>query len=268
MMKNSDEADPIEKVLATRIEKDGRRPVEESVVRTGVLTIYVNGSELVSLVCTPTHLKSLVAGFLVSEGFLTARDELGEVTIVRGKTYVADVITSSPVQRELSRRGMVVTSGCGGGGTVARVLEELGKQEPLAECTFRAADIARYMRDLRRRAALFSETGGAHTAGLFNKDELTYVMEDVGRHNALDKVIGAAFLDGVDVVNAGLASSGRLSVDAVSKALVCRVPLLVSRSAPTSMAVELARRAGLTLVGFVRGSRMNVYSGEERVLAD
>jgi FdhD protein len=267
-MKNSAEADPIEKVLATRIDKDGRRPVEESVVKTGILTIYVNGSELVSLVCTPTDLKSLVAGFLVSEGFLTTRDELGEITIVRGKTCVADVITSSPVHRELSGRGMLVTSGCGGGAAVARVLEEMGKQGPLAACTFRAADIARHMREVGRQATLFSETGGAHTAGLFNQEELTFVMEDVGRHNALDKVIGAAFLDGVDVACAGLASSGRLSVDAVSKALVCRVPLLVSRSAPTSMAVELARRAGLTLVGFVRGSRMNVYCGEERIIVD
>jgi len=267
-MKNSDEAGPIEKVLATKIDKKGRRRVEESVIRTGILTIYVNGSELVSLVCTPTHLKSLVAGFLVSEGFLTARDGLGEITIVRGKTYIADVITSSAVHGELSGRRMLVTSGCGSGGTVARILEEIGKQGPLAECTFRAADISRHMRELGRRAALFTETGGAHTAGLFNQDALTYVMEDVGRHNALDKVIGAAFLDGVDTACAGLASSGRLSVDAVSKALVCRVPLLVSRSAPTSMAVELAQRAGLTLVGFVRGSRMNVYSGEERILVD
>ncbi len=268
MMKNSADADAVEKVLATRIDRGGRRRVEESVVKTGILTIYVNGSELVSLVCTPTHLKSLVAGFLVSEGFVTARDEIGEITIVRGKTYVADVITSSPVHRELSGRGMLVTSGCGGGGTVARLLEEIGKQEPLAECTFRADDIVQHMRALGRRATLFSETGGAHTAGLFNQDALTYVMEDVGRHNALDKVIGAAFLDGMDVACAGVASSGRLSVDAVSKALVCRVPVLVSRSAPTSMAVELARRAGLTLVGFVRGSRMNVYSGEERIIVN
>jgi FdhD protein len=124
------------------------------------------------------------------------------------------------------------------------------------------------MRELGEQAVLFSETGGAHIAALFDGDALTYVMEDVGRHNALDKVIGAAFLDEVSVTCSGLASSGRLSADAVSKALAFRVPLLVSRSAPTSMAVELARRAGLTLVGFVRGGRMNVYAGEERIVID
>ena len=267
-MNSSVEADPIEKIIATRIDKNGRRGVEESVVKTSVLTLYVNGSELVSLVCTPTDLKSLVAGFLVSEGLLTSTDQLESISIVKGKTYVADVSVSSSPRIEFSPRRMLITSGCGGGSTFARLLEEVAEWEPLPDCTFRGVDILRYMQELGRKATLFGETGGAHTAGLFTQVELIYVMEDVGRHNALDKVIGAAFLDGEDVAPCGLATSGRLSADAVSKALVRRVPVLVSRAAPTSMAVELARRAGLTLVGFVRGSRMNVYSGDERIIID
>jgi len=265
-MNSSVEADPTQKVQATRIDKAQRRTVDESVVRTAILTIYVNGSEIVSLVCTPTDLEPLVAGFLVSEGFLTSRDELESITFVKGKTCVADVTTSSSVRTSGTR--MLVTSGCGAGATFARFLEQVGEGEPLPDATFRASDIVERMRELGRSAPVFRETGGAHTAALIAQDKLTYVMEDVGRHNALDKVIGAAFLDDVEVAGLGLASSGRLSADAVCKALARRIPLLVSRAAPTSMAVEAARRAGLTLVGFARGNRMNVYSGEERIITD
>jgi FdhD protein len=265
-MKNSVEADPIHKVEATRIDKDQRRSVEESVVKTAVLTIYVNGSEIVSLVCSPIDLDPLVAGFLVSEGFLTSRDDLKSITIVKGKTYVADVTTSSRVRPSGTR--MLVTSGCGGGATFARFLEQAGGGEPLPDTRYRASDIVERMRELGRNAPVFTETGGAHTAALIAQDKLTYIMEDVGRHNALDKVIGAAFLDDVEVAGLGLVSSGRLSADAVCKALARRIPLLVSRAAPTSMALEVAQRAGLTLVGFARGNRMNVYSGEERIITD
>jgi len=265
-MKNSGEADPIQKVQATRIDKDQRRSVEESVVKTGILTIYVNGSEVVSLVCTPTDLDPLVTGFLLSEGFLTARDDLKSITIVKGKTYVADVTTSSRVTTSGTR--MLVTSGCGAGATFARFLEQVGEGAPLPDTRYCASDILEHMRELGRHAPLFSETGGAHTAALITQDKLAYIMEDVGRHNALDKVIGAAFLDDFEVAGLGLLSSGRLSADAVCKALARRIALLVSRAAPTSMAVEVAQRAGITLVGFARGHRMNVYSGEERIITD
>jgi FdhD protein len=265
-MKNRVEADPIQKIQATRIDKGKRRSADESVVKTEILTIYVNGSETVSLVCSPVDLEPLAAGFLASEGLLTARDDLKSISIVKGKTYVADVTTSSDVQPSGTR--MLVTSGCGAGAAFARFLEHVGEGEPLPDTTFRGADLLERMRELGRNAPVFTETGGVHTAALIAQDRLAYIMEDVGRHNALDKVIGAAFLDDMEVAGLGLASSGRLSADAVCKAWMRRIPLLVSRAAPTSMAVEVARRAGLTLVGFARGNRMNVYSGEKRIVTD
>jgi FdhD protein len=265
-MNNRVEADPIQKIEATRIDKGQRRSVEESVVNTGILTIYVNGSEIVSLVCSPVDLEPLAAGFLASEGLLTARDDLKSISIVKGKTYVADVTTSSGAQPSGTR--MLVTSGCGAGATFARFLEQVGEGEPLPDTRYRASDIVERMRELGRNAPVFTETGGVHTAALIAQDKLAYIMEDVGRHNALDKVIGATFLDNVEVAGLGLASSGRLSADAVCKAWMRRIPLLVSRAAPTSMAVEVAQRAGITLVGFARGNRMNVYSGEERIITD
>jgi len=267
-MGNGVEAGLIAKFDATRIDKNGPRTVDELVAKTGILTIYLNGSEIVSLVCSPTRMDALAAGFLVSEGLLESRKDLESITIVEGKTFVADVAASASRGADSPMGRMLITSGCGGGATFADLLDDVGEFLPLPDARFRADEIMGGMRELGRRAPLFKETGGVHTAALFDGDRLTYIAEDVGRHNALDKVLGAAFLEEAEVAGSGLLTSGRLSADAVMKALVSQVPLLVSRTAPTSMAVDLARRAGLTLVGFVRGDRMNVYSGEERIVAD
>ncbi|MCK5558496.1 MAG: formate dehydrogenase accessory sulfurtransferase FdhD [Candidatus Hydrogenedentes bacterium] len=267
MIANSVETGLIEKFDATKIDKNGRRTIKDSVAKTSILTIYVNGSEIVSLVCSPTCLDALAVGFLVSEGFLTSRDELGSVTIVEGRTYVADVSMSVPHRVQSASGRMLVTPGCGGGATFANRLEDIGEFVPLPDAAFRRGAILKCMRELGRKALLFRETGGVHTAALFSGNELTRMAEDVGRHNALDKILGTAFLEGIEVAGSGVLTSGRLSVDAVMKALVRRIPLLVSRTAPTSMAVQLARRARLTLVGFARGDRMNVYSAEERIVA-
>jgi FdhD protein len=267
-MENGVEAGLIDKFDATRIDKSGPRAVEELVAKTGILTIYLNGSEIVSLVCSPTRLDALAAGFLVSEGLLKSREELDSVTIVEGKTYVADVAVSAASRIEHPKGRMLITSGCGGGATFANLLEDVSGFLPLPDTKFRSRGILKCMRELGQKAIVFRETGGVHTAALCAGDELGFIAEDVGRHNALDKVLGVAFLEGAEVAGSGLLTSGRLSADAVMKALASRISLLVSRTAPTSMAVELARRAELTLVSFARGDRMNVYSGEARIISD
>jgi len=118
------------------------------------------------------------------------------------------------------------------------------------------------------RAALWQQTGGVHACALAAADGIVLFAEDVGRHNAFDKVVGRAFLDGVDLAGKFVIMTGRLSAEIVSKAVACRVGLLVSRSAVTALAVKLARRFGVTLVGFLRGRRLNVYTGFERVVLE
>ena len=119
---------------------------------------------------------------------------------------------------------------------------------------------------LKESQDVFEQTGGLHAAGLFNRDgELLIIREDVGRHNAIDKVIGKALTDGVDLTDVLLQLSGRVSFEVVQKALMVGMPMVSAISAPTSLAIDFAKRGDLTLVGFMRGEKMNVYSGSCRI---
>ena len=123
-------------------------------------------------------------------------------------------------------------------------------------------------REFGRQGVLYRITGGVHACGIADPDKVLLSAEDVGRHNAFDKVVGMALLRGMDLSNRIALTTGRLSAEIVGKAIVHGLPILASSSAPTAMGVQWSRRFGLTLVGFLRGRRMNVYTGYERVVAD
>jgi FdhD protein len=119
--------------------------------------------------------------------------------------------------------------------------------------------------EFQRKSVLFRETGGVHSAALANGEAIRIFMADIGRHNAIDKVIGKALLSGLNLADLVMLTSGRISSEIVLKVAHCGTPILVSRSAPTDRAVEMAKQVNLTVIGFARGSRMNIYSGEERI---
>jgi len=246
--------------LAAKIEHDG---VRDDVAVEEPLEIRVDGEALAVTMRTPGHDDELALGFLVGEG-LIARD------VPRAAGPTADlagnvVEVEGPLLREPATRRFYATSSCGLCGKGA--LEEIAVlAEPLPDGPAVDRALLAQLPD-RLRQPGFEKTGGLHATGLFTADgELLCVREDVGRHNAMDKVVGRALLDSrLPFHDRIVCVSGRLSFELVQKAAVAGAPILVGVGAPTSLAVQAAQDRGLTLVGFARGASANVYAHPQRV---
>ena len=146
------------------------------------------------------------------------------------------------------------------------VLDSLGSNRIVSDVTIRAEKLLEYSRWLNEKSSLFLDTGGAHSCALFDGSGVLLFHEDVGRHNALDKIIGEAYFSEIPLEDKILVTSGRISSEMIIKAIKNRIPIIVSRSAPTDLSVSMASQFNVTLVGFARGHRMNVYHGHERII--
>ena len=238
------------------------------------LEIRVNGSSLSVTMRTPGDDFELAAGFLVSEGVIGAPDDVVGIRYCdEGRpdpTYnLLDVTLAPHVVLPDLTRNFYVSSSCGVCGKDSLDAVRTATRWSVADDPLRVpAGLLAVLPDrLREGQAIFERTGGLHAAALFTTDgELLCVREDVGRHNAVDKVVGWALTEGrLPLTGCVLQVSGRTSFELVQKAWMAGVPLLSAVSAPSTLAVDLAREAGMTLVGFVRNGGMNVYTGEERV---
>jgi FdhD protein len=236
---------------------DGRGELDRLAVEEP-LEIRIDGRAIAITMRTPGHDEELALGFCISEG-IAARaarvpDELPANTV--------EVEVDRPFDLEAVRRNFYTSSSCGVCGKGA--LEAVAVSAPRVESDLRAAPafVARLPDRLRAEQAAFEATGGLHATGLFDAEgALLCVREDVGRHNALDKVIGWAHGSGLLPLTDGiLCVSGRISFELVQKAAVAGCPIFVAVGAPSSLAVELARDRGITLCGFVRDGAMNVYT--------
>jgi FdhD protein len=225
------------------------------------LEIRVGGEPLAVTMRTPGHDEELALGFLYGEGLIHRPRRAGLTGDLAANTIDVD----GPLERDPGRRRFYTTSSCGVCGKGA--LEEVAvASAPLARGPRVARSLLAGLPDLLEQPT-FEQTGGLHATGLFDRDgRLLLVREDVGRHNAMDKVIGRALLDGIVPLGERiLCVSGRLSFELVQKAAVAGAPILVGVGAPSSLAISLAEDRGVTLCGFARRGNMNVYTHPERV---
>ncbi|MFF0188197.1 formate dehydrogenase accessory sulfurtransferase FdhD [Streptomyces sp. NPDC005244] len=270
------------KVIRIRDGAVNTRP--DTLVAEEPLEIRLNGKPLAITMRTPGDDFALAAGFLVSEGVLGAAEELQNIVYCAGATVdgsnsynVVDVRTAPGVVIPdiTLERNVYTTSSCGLCGkasldavrTTARwpVDDTAGDTTPPVR--LEPELLARLPDRLRAAQQVFDRTGGLHAAALFTEEgELVDVREDVGRHNAVDKLVGRALQNGtLPLSRTVLLVSGRASFELAQKAVMAGIPVLAAVSAPSSLAVDLAAETGLTLVGFLRGSNMNVYAGEHRI---
>ncbi|WDV49426.1 formate dehydrogenase accessory sulfurtransferase FdhD [Streptomyces coeruleorubidus] len=265
------------RVLRIRDGAVGSRP--DTLVAEEPLEIRLNGKPLAITMRTPGDDFALAAGFLVSEGVLGRGEELANIVYCAGATTdgsntynVVDVRLAPGVAvPDISlERNVYTTSSCGLCGKASLDAVRTTARWPIADTppVRVAPDLLAALPDrLRAAQRVFDRTGGLHAAGLFSADgELLDLREDVGRHNAVDKLIGCALRSGaLPLSRTILLVSGRASFELAQKAVMAGIPVLAAVSAPSSLAVDLAAETGLTLVGFLRGSSMNVYAGEQRI---
>lgn len=233
------------------------------------LHVFLGAIHFVSILCLPNLLKELVVGHLLGEGLVSSVDEISGVDFAEeNKCYVTlqktdvkkHVIISKPFAR-------LIVSACGSVGykSLSELLDTL-EVKTLPSWQVKAKTISECVRRLNMLAEIFKKTGSVHIATLFKRDgELIVSAEDVGRHNAVDKVIGSAALSRQDLGKCLLALSGRLTGDIVLKAARVGVPIVASRAGAVDSGVEVAEKTGVTLIGFVRGNRMNVYGYPKRI---
>lgn len=255
---------------ARRVTYTGYYGVESRSVRgvvptEAMVTLHVNGQALVRLICTPTQLKNLALGFLFNEGLIEGLDDVA-VSELCGDGDGVDVWLEYDIERPEVR---TITSGCSGGTTFEEVRRS---QHPVeSSLVVTPEQVTGLMEKLSGAASLYPRAGGVHTAALGfpgREDPLLCVAEDVGRHNTLDKIAGACLREGTSARGGVLLSSGRISSEMVSKAARMGAPVVVSRTSPTSLSIELAEAWRIALIGYTRRRSFRVYAGEERIVTD
>jgi FdhD protein len=248
--------------MRTYLQIRGHRVVEVAgeVVREQPLSVFVNGEKFLTLLCSPMGLESLVTGYLWMEKVIGDPAEIArlEISPVDGR---AEVTLTHPVTLPTER---ILTSGCGGGITF-RIDHRLFPRLR-SSLRVRPAALAARMKDLFQAALHYQRSRGIHGAALADADRLLIVAEDVGRHNAVDKVKGEALRRGIATEDRLLLSTGRVSSEMLLKAARMGVPVVASRTSPTEMAVALAEQLGVTVCGYVRPDGLNVYAGDAVVL--
>lgn len=241
------------------------RPVRGVVPVEAAISLVVNGQTVVDLMCSPSHLEDLAVGFLFNEGLIESLDDVAVAELCADGRSI-DIWLEHDIDIPRVR---AITSGCSGGTTFGAQ----GDLTPLLESSLVIAPdlVTTLMGKLSEEATLYRRAGGVHVAALALLDEenpLVCVAEDIGRHNTLDKVAGACLRGGRSTHDSVVLTSGRVSSEMVVKVARMGAPVVVSRTSPTSLAIELADASGITLIGYTRRRSFRVYTGEERIAAE
>ncbi|HUW44311.1 MAG TPA: formate dehydrogenase accessory sulfurtransferase FdhD [Dehalococcoidia bacterium] len=257
-----------EKISILKLSERGGSSIEDVVAKEFPLTIILNNQELVTLLCSPTNLKYLAVGFLFSEGLLKSKDEIKKI-LVDDRRGVVRVETEG--DEELAGHALFkrfITSGCGRGVSFYSAADAQGQVRVESRLEISTLEVLALVNEFQHHSQIYRATGGVHSAALCDTTNIIVFSEDIGRHNAIDKIFGECLLNDITTDDHIIITSGRISSEILLKVARRNVPIIVSKSAPTSLGVILADDLGLTLVGFVRGKRMNVYTHAGRIATD
>ncbi len=261
--------DPADPRLTRRVagwDQDGA-PVEASIVVERPLTLYLNGQEIVTMMTIGDHPGWLAVGYLLNQNMLRADDELAGVDHDE-ETGTVVVRTRARTNFEEKLRKKTLTSGCAQGTAFGDLMERFDSVALPADAVLRTSWLYRLLRKINTAPSLYLEAGAIHGCALCQEDRVLAYMEDVGRHNAIDKIAGFMFANRLGGADKIFYTTGRLTSEMVIKCVQMGIPILVSRSGFTAWGVELARQAGLTLIGRAKGARFLVLSGPDRVQRD
>ena len=261
--------DPADPRLTRRVighDQDGK-PIETSVVMERPLTVFLNGQEIVTMMTIGDYPNYLAVGYLINQNMLQPDD------VIVGIDHDAEIDTvvvrterKTDFEQKLKKK--TLTSGCAQGTVFGDLMEKFEKVKLPADAVLKTSWLYTLTRKINTAPSLYLEAGAIHGCVLCEEDRPLIYMEDVGRHNAIDKIAGYMFLERVSPANKIFYTTGRLTSEMVIKAVQMRIPIVISRSGFTAWGVDLARRANLTLIGRAKGSRFIVLAGAERIVYD
>jgi FdhD protein len=232
----------------------------ETIVETPV-SLTVNGAVWLSFMCTPVDLEAMAVGFLYNEGVIETMADVADVRVCEHGDNV-DVWLNYDVEQPTSWRR---TSGCTGGVTAVDLLARPDVSFEEDKFNVGPEAIGHLVEMLFESQALYRETGGVHTSALSDGEKIVFAAEDIGRHNTLDKIAGLCLMNDTWPKTRILITTGRISSEMLQKAARLKAPILISRTSPSSLSIEMAKRYGITLIGYARRHRFNVYSNGQRV---
>lgn len=239
---------------------------EDPVVQEIPLTLFLNGTELATMVCSPGGYKELGVGFLLTEGLISQPADIIEMNL-REEEGLLWITTSNPIPQTGTFLRRHIASCCGKSRAGLYFINDARQLKPIeSDVKYNAEHLLQIINGLEDRSATFRKTGGVHSSALADQSGILCMYEDIGRHNAVDKVLGYAFLHEINTADKCLLLSGRVASEILIKAARAKIPVVLSRSAPTGLTVDLAEELNITVVGFARGERLNIYSHPERIV--
>ncbi len=258
----------VEELPVQRVTKESRENTNANVlvVKELPVTIVLNNRELVTLLCSPIDLKYLAIGFLFSEGLLRSKAEIERIIVderrgvVRVKTKGEREFTDDLIFKRM------ITSGCGRGASFYSAADAQGQVKVESQANISVDEVLALAKEFQHRSQIYRATHGIHSAALCDTKNILVFNEDIGRHNAVDKVFGECFLKDIATDDRIVFTSGRITSEILLKVAKRNIPLIISKSAPTTLGVKLAHDLGVTLIGFVRGGRMSVYTHGWRIV--
>ena len=257
---------PFKELNIIRLNSGERNIEKDLIVKEIPFTILVNGQEIVTLLCSPDKLEYLAVGFLLSEGLIKSDTQIKSVNIGKDGHYAnVELGGDFQVPQDFFQRRLI-SSGCGRGSSFYNPRDTLNCEPINSDIQIKYKQIIDLMKEFQEKSSLFKKTGGVHSAALCNLGEIEIFTEDIGRHNAIDKIFGECLLKGIPTEGKVILTSGRISSEILIKTAKGKIPIIISRAAPTDLAVDLAEKLNLTLIGFVRGKRMNIYTHNYRIV--
>jgi FdhD protein len=230
--------------------------IEDSIAVEKRLKVTINGKDFITLYCTPLMVKELITGLFLTEGIFTKIPL--EMSIVYGKEIIVDITSAGDFSKE-----DITTSRHVAGITLEK---KRNLEKVRDDFSIGAEALWNVFEEFQNRSELFRLTGCFHIAALSDGERILAFAEDIGRHNAVDKVTGYSILNDISFKKKLMLVSCRLSSEIISKCSRWNIPIVASRAAPTNLAIEIAETSGITLIGFVRGERMNIYTNPQRIL--
>jgi FdhD protein len=256
--------DTIERFPAWRLTQEDGSKIETAVAREFPLTIILNDQELVTLLCSPENLRYLAVGFLASEGFINSKDEIKSIVVddKRGVVRVETDKTKELAEELIFKR--VISSGCGRGASFYSPADA-SSQKVDSQMKMSVDEVLTLVSEFQHGSKLYLTTHGVHSAALCDRKSILVFSEDIGRHNAIDKIFGKCLLENITTEDRAVITTGRITSEILHKVAKRGIPILISISEPTNLGVKIADTLGITLVASVRGKKMNVYTSDWRI---